>query len=82
MEHFRYDFCIYLLFELKQYLDYALLNILHLSLYLSRLRPMVNHEHDLLEEQVVTVLQKGTSTRQNLLEQVSLTIKHFVPKKS
>ena len=38
-------------------------------------------EKRLLEEKVVTILQKGASTRQNLLEQVSLTIKHFVPKK-
>jgi len=39
-------------------------------------------EKQLLEEKVVTILQKGASTRQDLLEQVSLTIKHFVPKKN
>ena len=45
-------------------------------------KDITREEKLLLEEQVVTVLQKGTSTRQNLLEQVSLTIQHFVPKKS
>jgi signal transduction histidine kinase/DNA-binding response OmpR family regulator len=39
-------------------------------------------EKQLLEEKVVTILQKGASTRQDLLKQVSLTIKHFVPKKN
>jgi signal transduction histidine kinase/CheY-like chemotaxis protein len=42
-------------------------------------KDLSREEKLLLEEQVITVLQKGSSTRQNLLEQVSLTIKHFVP---
>ena len=45
-------------------------------------KDITREEKQLLEEQVVTILQKGASTRQNLLEQVSSTIKHFVPKKS
>ncbi len=42
-------------------------------------KDITREEKKLLEEQVVTVLQKGASTRQDLLEQVSSTIKYFVP---
>ena len=45
-------------------------------------KDITREERRLLEEQVVTILQKGATTRQNLLHQVSSTIKHFVPKKS
>ena len=37
-------------------------------------------EKQLLEESVVTILQKGAYTRQELLEQVSCAVKHCVAK--
>ncbi len=45
-------------------------------------KDITREEKKLLEEQVVTILQKGASTRQNLLDQVSSTIQHFLPKKN
>jgi len=44
-------------------------------------KDITREEKKILEEQVVTVLQKGAATRQNLLEQVSSTIQHFLPPK-
>jgi len=37
-------------------------------------------EKQLLEQTVVTILKKGTYTRRDLFEQISSTIKHFMPK--
>jgi len=44
-------------------------------------KDITREEKKFLEEQVVTILQKGAATRQNLLEQVSSTIQHFLPPK-
>ncbi len=45
-------------------------------------KDITRQEKQLLEEKVVTILQKGEYTRQNLLEQVSSSIKQFIPKET
>jgi CheY-like chemotaxis protein len=45
-------------------------------------KDITRKEKQLLEEKVMTILQKGEHTRKDLLEQVSLAIKHFIPKEN
>jgi CheY-like chemotaxis protein len=45
-------------------------------------KDITRQERELLEEKVVTILQKGEHTRKQLLEQVSSSIKHFIPKEN
>jgi hypothetical protein len=43
-------------------------------------KDITKEERQLLNDRVVTVLKKGAYTREELLEQVSSTIKQFIPK--
>ena len=43
-------------------------------------KDITREEKQLLEEKVVTILQKGAYTRRDLLEQISSAIRHYMPK--
>ena len=45
-------------------------------------KDITRQEKHLLEEKVVKILKRGECTRQNLLDQVSSTIKHYIPKET
>jgi DNA-binding response OmpR family regulator len=45
-------------------------------------KDITRKEKQLLEEKVVTILQKEEHTRKDLLEQIGLAIKHFIPKEN